>query len=101
MHNIKDIRQNLKNFKEKLMDRNFNFEIEKFELLDKENRKLISEKEKLEFEKKLLSKSKEQSNFEKSKKISKEISLITEKQTVSQRKLNDLLHFLLQLQLDI
>ena len=100
MHNIKDIRQNLKNFKEKLMDRNFNFEIEKFELLDKENRKLISEKEKLEFEKKLLSKSKEQSNFEKSKKISKEISLITEKQTVSQRKLNDLLHFLPNLALE-
>ena len=29
MHNIKDIRQNLKNFKDRLMDRNFDFKIEK------------------------------------------------------------------------
>ena len=94
MHNIKDIRQNLKNFKEKLSDRNFDFKIEIFEKLDKENRKLISEKEKLESEKRSLSKLKEQSNFEKSKKISKEISLITEKQTLSQRELNNLLYFL-------
>ena len=94
MHNIKDVRQNLKNFKEKLLDRNFDFKIEIFEKLDKENRRLISEKEKLESEKKSLSKLKEQSNFEKSKKISKEISLITEKQTVSQKELNNLLHFL-------
>ena len=100
MHNIKDIRQNLKNFKEKLSDRNFDFKIEIFEKLDKENRKLISEKEKLESEKKSLSRLKEQSNFEKSKKISKEISLITEKQTVSQRDLNNLLHFLPNLALE-
>ena len=92
MHNIKDIRQNLKNFKERLMDRNFDFKIEKFEKLDKENRKLIGEKEKLESEKKLLSKSKEQSNFEKSKKLSSQISMVANEQLIAQNKLNDFLH---------
>ena len=54
MHNLKDIRQNLKNFKERLMDRNFDFKIEKFEKLDKENRKkLISEKRKIRARKKI------------------------------------------------
>ena len=57
MHNIKDLRKNLKNFKNKLLDRNFEFKIDLFEKLDNNNRKLINEKEKLEQEKKLLSKS--------------------------------------------
>ena len=52
MHNIKDIRKNLENFKKKLSDRNFTFEINVFEDLDNKNRKLINEKEKLEQEKK-------------------------------------------------
>ena len=70
MHNIKELRKNLDNFKKKLHDRNFKFKTEIFENLDKTNRKLISQKEKLEEEKGILSKSKAKSNFEKSKKIS-------------------------------
>ena len=41
MHNIKDIRKNLKEFKKKLLHRNFDFDIDEFEKLDNENRKLI------------------------------------------------------------
>ena len=73
MHNIKELRKNLKDFKSKFLDRNFDFKIDVFDNLDKLNRNLISEKEKLEQEKKILSKTKNESNFEKSKKISKKI----------------------------
>ncbi len=94
MHNIKDIRKNLNNFKKKLSDRNFNFKADLFENLDSNNRKLIIEKENLEQEKKILSKSKDKSNFEKSKKISEKISKITKEQIISQNKLNELLYIL-------
>ena len=94
MHNIKDLRKNLNNFKKKLQDRNFDFKIDVFENLDENNRKLISQKEKLEEEKGILSKSKDKSNFEKSKKISLEISKISKEQINSQKKLNELLYIL-------
>ena len=94
MHNIKDLRKNLNNFKKKLQDRNFDFKIDVFENLDENNRKLISQKEKLEEEKGILSKSKDKSNFEKSKKISLEISKISKEQIISQKKLDELLHIL-------
>ena len=94
MHNIKDLRKNLNNFKKKLQDRNFEFKIDVFENLDENNRKLISQKEKLEEEKGILSKSKDKSNFEKSKKISLEISKISKEQIISQKKLDELLHIL-------
>ena len=94
MHNIKELRKKLKDYKKKLSDRNFDFDINNFEILDNENRKLISEKEKLEQEKGILSKSKEKSNFEKSKKISEKISEISKRQSISQKKLNDLLFIL-------
>ena len=94
MHNIKDLRKNLNNFKKKLQDRNFEFKIDVFENLDENNRKLISQKEKLEEEKGILSKSKDKSNFEKSKKISLEISKISKEQINSQKKLNELLYIL-------
>ena len=64
MHNIKLLRENTKDFKKKLSNRNFDFNEKEFEDLDKHNRKLISQKEKLEQEKKILSKTKEKSNFE-------------------------------------
>mgnify|MGYP001381589297 CR=1 FL=1 len=86
MHNIKDLRKNLDNFKKKLHDRNFELKTDIFENLDKTNRKLISQKEKLEEEKGILSKSKEKSNFEKSKKISVEISKISKDQIDIQKK---------------
>ena len=71
MHNIKDLRKNLKEYKKKFLDRNLDFSVDLFNDLDSSNRKLINKKEKLEQEKKVLSKSKDQSNFEKSKKIIK------------------------------
>ena len=94
MHNIKDLRKNLNNFKKKLQDRNFELKIDVFKNLDENNRKLISQKEKLEEEKGILSKSKDKSNFEKSKKISLEISKISKEQIISQKKLDELLHIL-------
>ena len=94
MHNIKELRKKSKDYKKKFLDRNFDFDINNFEILDNENRKLISEKEKLEQEKGILSKSKEKSNFEKSKKISEKISEISKRQSISQKKLNDLLFIL-------
>ena len=52
MHNIKLLRENLESFKQKLSERNFEFDEKEFDGLDKNNRKLISLKEKLEQEKK-------------------------------------------------
>ena len=100
MHNIKDLRKNLEKYNKKFLDRNFEFNINKFESLDNENRKLISEKEKLEHEKKTLSKSKDKSNFEKSKKISNDIIKISKEHNITQKKINDLLHILPNLALD-
>ena len=94
MHNIKDLRKNLDNFKKKLHDRNFELKTDIFENLDKSNRKLIGQKEKLEEEKGILSKSQDKSNFEKSKKISVEISKISKDQIDIQKKLNELLYIL-------
>ena len=94
MHNIKELRKNLNNYKKKLLERNFDFKIDEFESLDSNNRNLISIKEKLEQEKGVLSKSKNQSNFEKSRKISDEIAKISEEQIIAQNKLNKLLYIL-------
>ena len=52
MHNIKLLRENINDFKKKLSNRNFDFNVKEFEDLDKYNRKLISQREKLEQEKK-------------------------------------------------
>ena len=80
MHNLKDIRNNLDFFKIKIKERNVNLDFEQLLDLDKENRELIRNKEILEQEKKILSKSKEEKNFDKSKKLSKEIEIISETQ---------------------
>ena len=100
MHNTKDLRKNLEKFKKKLLDRNFKFDIKLFEKLDNTNRELISKKEKLEQEKKKLSKSNDKTNYAKSKKISEEISKITDEQIIAKKKLDDLLHILPNLALD-
>ncbi len=92
MHNIKDIKKNLNDYRKKLIDRNFDFKTDFFVNLDEENRRLITKKEKLEQEKKLLSKSKDKSNFEKSKKLSSQISMVANEQLIAQNKLNDFLH---------
>ena len=52
MHNIKDIRQNPDFYKDKLMERNYNLDLDGLIKLDKKNRELITKKESLEQEKK-------------------------------------------------
>ena len=91
MHNIKDLRKNLDNYKKKFNDRNLEFDITKFNKLDEINRNLILKKETLEQEKKSLSKLKDKSNFEKSKDISEKISSLTKQQNESQKNLNQIL----------
>ena len=100
MHNTKDLRKNLERFKQKLLDRNFKFDIKLFDNLDNINRELISSKEMLEQQKKKLSKSNDKSNYAKSKEISEEISKISNEQIVAQKKLDDLLHIIPNLALD-
>ena len=100
MHNIKDLRKNLDNFKKKLKDRNLEFDVDKFNKLDELNRKLINDKEKLEQEKKSLSKLKDKSNFERSKKISVEIINLEKKQNEIQNQLNQIIFSLPNLALD-
>jgi len=80
MHNIKDLRTNLDDFKKSISGRNTEIDFEKIINLDKENRSLIQEKEKFEMEKKKISKSKDKSLFEKSKEISVKIDDLSKKQ---------------------
>ena len=84
MHDLKELRKNLDNFKKKFENRNIVFDLNDFKKKDTSNRDLISKKEKLEQEKKILSKSKDKSNFEKSKKISQEILNLLEDQKLSE-----------------
>ncbi len=52
MHNIKDIRGNIDNFKNIIKSRNVSIDLDQILDLDQKNRKLIQEKETLEQEKK-------------------------------------------------
>jgi seryl-tRNA synthetase len=91
MHNIKEIRSNLKNFENKIRQRNSDIDIEVLQNLDNKNRNLIQKKEKLEQEKKIISKSKDSSLFKKSKDLSKEIDNIYKEQISIQNNLNEIL----------
>ena len=91
MHNLKELRKNLDNFKKKFENRNTIFDLNDFKKKDTLNRDLISKKEKLEQEKKILSKLKDKSNFEKSIKISQEISNLEKKQIISQREIDKII----------
>ena len=84
MHNLKELRNNLDDYKKKLENRNIDFDIINFKKKDSFNRDLISKKEKLEQEKKSLSKSKDKSNFKKSKKISQQILDLEKEQNTTQ-----------------
>ena len=100
MHDLKNLRKNIETYKKKFKERNVDFNISDFNEKDKLNRDLIGKKEKLEQEKKSLSKSKNESFFLKSKKISEEISTISEKQNKSQNNLDKIIHSLPNLALD-
>ncbi len=91
MHNIKDIRKDFENFKDKLKNRNIDISLDNIISLDEENRKFIQEKEKFEMEKKSISKSKDQSLFEKSKDLSLKIEEINKNQIKLQRQITDIL----------
>ena len=91
MHNIKDIRNDFENFKEKLKNRNIDISLDNIISLDEENRKFIQEKEKFEMEKKTISKSKDQSLFEKSKELSLKIEEINKNQIKLQSRITDIL----------
>ncbi len=91
MHNIKDIRNDFENFKERLKNRNIDISLDNILSLDGENRKLIQEKEKFEMEKKSISKSKDQSLFEKSKDLSLKIEEINKNQIKLQMQITDIL----------
>ena len=52
MHNIKDIRKNLKTYKKKISERNSSINFDDLIKLDEENRDLIQRKERKEQEKK-------------------------------------------------
>ena len=91
MHNIKNIRNNLDEFKSKIQSRNMDINIEEIVSLDKENRTLIQKKENLEKEKKDISKSKDKSLFEKSKEISIELDSLAKEQSLIKKKLDKIL----------
>jgi len=91
MHNIKEIRSNLKNFEDKIKQRNSDIDIKALQNMDGKNRNLIQKKEKLEQEKKIISKSKDSSLFKKSKDLSKEIDNIYKEQILIQNNLNEIL----------
>ena len=91
MHNIKDIRLNLENFKNLLKARNSNVNINELLQLDKSNRDLIQKKELLEQEKKKISKARDESLFKKSKELSMQISELETKKNEFQIKIDNLL----------
>jgi len=91
MHNLKEIRSNLKNFEDKIKQRNSDINIKALQNLDNKNRNLIQKKEKLEQEKKIISKSKDSSLFKKSKDLSKEIDNIHKEQISIQASLDEIL----------
>ena len=91
MHNIKDIRKDFNNFKDKLKNRNIDTDLDSLISLDEQNRKLIQEKENFEMEKKNISKSKDQKLFEKSKELSVKIDEINKSQLKLQNQIDNIL----------
>jgi seryl-tRNA synthetase len=91
MHNLKDIRKDLDNFKKKINLRNIQINFDELINKDSTNRELIKNKELLESEKKILSKSKDKKNYEKSKELSKKINLMSEQQEIVQKELDVIL----------
>ena len=91
MHNIKEIRNDVKAFKKALDKRFIDINVAKILSLDESNRKYIQQREILEKEKKDISKSKDKLLFEKSKNISKEIEKINKYQTVVKDELETIL----------
>ena len=100
MHNLKLIRENLGDFKNKISKRNTKVDFDKLIQLDKKHREIIGNKEKLEQQKKIISKSQDKKQFEKSKNISNEINqLIIEEKKIG-KKISQILDIIPNIGLD-
>ena len=91
MHNIKEIRKDFNNFRNKLQNRKIDINIKNLDQLDKTNRELIQKKENLEKEKKDISKSKDKSLYKRSKDISSELNKIFDHQVRIKNELDNIL----------
>jgi seryl-tRNA synthetase len=91
MHNIKEIRKDIDNFKKSLKKRFIDLDLEKILSLDEKNRKNIKQKELLEKEKKDISKSKNPSQFKRSKIITEEIEKVSKLQLKIKVQLDNIL----------
>ena len=91
MHNVKEIRNDIGAFKEALVKRFLDIDVDKILLLDENNRKYIQQKETLEKEKKDISKLKDKTLFDKSKSISIEIEKINTLQADVKEQLENIL----------
>ena len=91
MHNIKDIRKNFDEFKNFMIIRNVDLNLDNILSLDENNRNLIQKKESLEMEKKNISKNKDEKMFAKSKELSLKIDDLSKKQTLLKKQLDNLL----------
>ena len=100
MHNIKEIRQNLEHYKDKLKSRYIDVNYDDLVSLDEKNRSLIQKKELLEKEKKEISKKKDKSLFERSKEITIEIEKLSENQKNVSLKLDNTLSKIPNIPLD-
>ena len=100
MHNIKDLRTNIDNFKKLIESRNADIDFQQILNLDKDNRSLIQEKEQLEMEKKTISKTKDKSLFSKSKEISIKIDEFSKKQKLIKEELDTILSSIPNIPLD-
>mgnify|MGYP001184510253 CR=1 FL=1 len=100
MHNLKDIRKDIDNFKKKIDKKNVKIDFDKLLKLDKENRELIQKKETFEQEKKKLSKIKDENNFKKSKDLSSKIEILTIKNQELKIKIHEILSFIPNVALD-
>jgi seryl-tRNA synthetase len=91
MHSIKEIRNDIKSFKESLKKRFLDIDVDKILKLDENNRKYIQIKEALEKEKKEISKSKDKMLFERSKTISIELENVGKLQSNIKNELDEYL----------
>ena len=91
MHNIKEIRKDIVDFKQALKKKFIDINVDGILSLDESNRKYILQREVLEKEKKEISKSKDIKLFKKSKNISIEIEKINKLQIVIKEELEFIL----------
>ena len=91
MHNIKDIRKDFNNFKNKLKNRNIDTDLDNIISLDEENRKLIQEKETFEMEKKLFQNLKTKNYLKNQKNFLLKLKKLTKNQSKLQSQIDSIL----------